>query len=52
MYGRLITTLVDGDLPAGTYSTVFDATHLASGQYLCLLRTPTAVTSRVMTVVK
>jgi len=52
LYGRRVATLVDAELQPGSYIEVFDASRLASGQYLCILSTPTAVVSRLMTVVK
>lgn len=37
--GREVAMLVDGPLAPGTYRLQFDATHMASGVYLCTLRT-------------
>jgi hypothetical protein len=37
--GQEVMTLVDGNLKAGSYVVVFDASHLASGVYLYQLKT-------------
>jgi hypothetical protein len=52
IYGRLISTLVDAFLMPGSYVEVFDAAMLASGQYLYVLRTPTAVRTRLFSILK
>jgi hypothetical protein len=36
--GRLVATLADGEMPAGRYSRMFNATRFASGIYLALFR--------------
>ncbi|MBR9977191.1 MAG: T9SS type A sorting domain-containing protein [Bacteroidetes bacterium] len=52
IYGRLVATLTDGLLAPGTHSVHFDVTGLPSGQYHYVLRTPTAIAHRTMTVLK
>lgn len=52
LLGREVVRLVDGDMPAGTYTRVFDAGTLASGTYLLALRMGGTVTMRAMTLVR
>lgn len=46
--GREITTLIDGELPAGEHAVRFDAGTLPSGVYLYRLATPTSAQSKTM----
>jgi hypothetical protein len=39
--GRRAATIVDAELSSGTHTARFDASHLPSGLYHCVLRTPT-----------
>ena len=50
--GRLVRTLLDKTLPAGSYAQPFDATGLPSGTYLYRLETPDGHQSRQMTLVR
>lgn len=50
--GRLISTLVDGDMTAGTHSIRFDAQGLASGIYIYRLNTTGYSMTRRMTLIK
>lgn len=50
--GRLVSTLVSGTVPAGTYTASFDAKNLSSGVYLYRMQTPKNVITRTMTLVK
>ncbi|MBC8423542.1 T9SS type A sorting domain-containing protein [bacterium] len=50
--GRLVETLVDGELGAGDHIIPFQAEGLASGQYLYELRTARGTETRSMTLVK
>ena len=52
MLGRTVAVLVDGIFEPGRYRVSFDASSLASGSYLCVLRTPSVVLSRLMQVAK
>lgn len=52
MLGRRLTVLVDGHLPAGTHSVVFDAASLPSGLYLYRLSTPSGALTRTMHLAK
>ena len=44
--GRLMTTLADGDYPAGPHSVSLDARRLKSGLYFCTLGSGDAVVTR------
>ncbi len=46
--GAEVAELVQGTLPPGIHETVFDARTLASGTYLCVLRTDAFVETRKM----
>ncbi len=50
--GRRITTLLHEDVAPGRYVLRFDASALASGSYLCVLRTPTQIRTQRMEVLK
>jgi hypothetical protein len=50
--GRRVSTIFRGVLPAGRHDFVFDGSGLASGAYVCRLRTDKGVESRRMTLVK
>ncbi len=50
--GRLVDTLVDGELEAGDYIIPFQAEGLASGQYMYELRTMRGTDVKSMTLVK
>lgn len=44
--GRLVTTLAEGDYPAGSHSVSLDARRFESGVYFCTLRSGGAVVTR------
>ncbi|MBI5648274.1 MAG: choice-of-anchor D domain-containing protein [Ignavibacteriae bacterium] len=50
--GRTVAVLVDGLVPPGKYSVVFDASAHASGVYIAVLETATQVLTRLMVVMK
>ncbi|RKX26519.1 MAG: hypothetical protein DRP45_03350 [Candidatus Zixiibacteriota bacterium] len=50
--GRRVTTLVDGDLPAGHYTAEFDGSQYASGVYLYRLKTGDHESVRKMVLLK
>jgi hypothetical protein len=50
--GRHIATIVSGDAVPGRYSVFLDLTDLPSGQYYCTLRTPGAVRTVPLRVVR
>lgn len=50
--GRVVATLVNETVSAGTHSTSFDAKNLSSGVYLYRMQTPKNVITRTMTLVK
>lgn len=50
--GRLVTTLHDGSLAAGTHEFRFDGAALGSGVYLCRLQTADGAFTQRMTLVK
>jgi len=50
--GRLVRTLHDGSLAAGTHEFRFDGAALGSGVYLCRLQTADGAFTRRMTLVK
>ncbi len=50
--GRLVTTLVDGNVSAGEYSLAYDASGLASGTYFLTLKANGNQQSKKMTLVK
>lgn len=52
MLGRRVATLHSGPLAAGAHEARFDAAALPSGQYLCILRTPTRTLQRRMLLIK
>jgi hypothetical protein len=51
-FGRRVATVVHETLRPGIYQTSFDASALATGVYLLVLRTPTTIAARRMEVVK
>lgn len=50
--GRLVQTLIDGNVPAGEQSIRFDGSSLSNGTYLYRLETPYGAASRKMTLIK
>lgn len=52
LLGREVAVLVDQQLPAGMHQVSFDASSLASGQYLYRISTPSATLTRSMTLIK
>ncbi len=52
MLGREVTSLVNEEQSAGTYSVRFDGTSLASGMYLYTLRTGANIETRRMMLIK
>ena len=50
--GRLISTLVNDQVTAGTHTVTFDAQHLASGIYVYRLQAGGMVISRKLTLIK
>ena len=50
--GRKVATLVDGMLPPGEHSAVFDGSGLPTGVYFSVLQTPTVVKMRRMLLTK
>jgi hypothetical protein len=52
LLGRRVAVLVDETRPPGEYSVAFDGAHLASGSYLAVLRSGSAVIVRTMMLVK
>lgn len=50
--GRLVATLVNGTVSAGSYTASFDAKNLSSGVYLYRMQTPKNVITRTMTLIK
>ncbi|MCC5940050.1 MAG: glycoside hydrolase family 88 protein [Balneolaceae bacterium] len=50
--GRRIQTLVNGQMPAGTYNIPFDASGLSSGVYIYKLRSNGTLLSRKMTLIQ
>ncbi len=50
--GRLVATLVDGQMSAGTHEVRFDATHLSSGIYFYRLQSGDQTLSRNFTLIK
>ena len=50
--GRLVQTLIDGNVPAGEQSIRFDGSNLSNGTYLYRLETPYGAASRKMTLIK
>lgn len=50
--GRLVTTLVNGQVSAGRHQARFDATHLASGMYIYRLQVGGFVQSKTMFLIK
>jgi large repetitive protein len=52
MNGRRVATLVDGPMPPGRYLAGFDASGLASGQYLYILQTFSERIVKIMEVIK
>ena len=52
LLGQEVDVLVDGVQASGTHTVSFDASRLSSGIYLYQLRTPEAVLTRRMTLIK
>lgn len=52
LLGREISTLVDGEKAAGSYSVTFNATNLASGMYIYVIKTDGFVSSNKMILLK
>ena len=52
LVGRMVATLLDGDLAAGTHSVEFDAARFSSGVYFYTLVTPDRVMTRKRMVLK
>jgi hypothetical protein len=52
LVGREVATLVDGDMAAGTYETMFDAQNQSSGMYIYRLMLDGQTTYRTMTLSK
>jgi hypothetical protein len=52
LMGRRVNVLTDETHSAGTHTIHFDASGLAAGQYLIVLRTMAGVLSRVMTIIR
>ena len=50
--GRRVATLLEATLEPGRYVTRFDATGLVSGNYICVLQTPTQSVFKLMVLVK
>lgn len=50
--GREVAVLVNGAMPAGSYSATFDATNLASGVYMYRLQAAGQIFTRRMTLMK
>lgn len=50
--GRRVRTLFHANAAAGTYLLSFDASELPSGNYVCVLQTPTVTVHRTMLLVK
>ena len=50
--GELVTTLTKGNMPAGNYFKIWDATNQASGIYIYRLETKNFVQSRKMLLIK
>lgn len=50
--GRLVTTLVDEELPPGLYEPIFDGSNLASGVYFYQLVTDQQTHTQQMTLIK
>lgn len=50
--GRRISTLLHEDVAPGRYVLRYDASALASGSYLCVLRTPSQIRTQRMEVLK
>ncbi len=49
MLGRVVATLIEKDLPAGSYSVPFDATGHSPGTYLAVLKAKDPVENSVHT---
>ena len=52
LLGRRVATLVDAPQMPGTYEVELDGRTLASGNYVCTLRTESNSDSRIITVLK
>ena len=50
--GRHVQTLVDGKKAYGHYAVMFDASHLASGLYLCSMKVGNIIKTHYMTLLK
>jgi hypothetical protein len=52
MAGQLITTLIEGSIPAGSHQATFSADNLSSGVYFYRLITENEIFTRKMTFIK
>jgi len=52
LLGREVVTLVNGKMPAGSYTVIWDATGLPSGVYLCRMEAERFIETRKMVLVK
>ena len=52
MLGQKVATLVNGKMPMGTYTVTFDASKLASGTYVYVLKANGAYITKKMTLLK
>jgi hypothetical protein len=50
--GQRVATLINERVAAGTHHVQFDASRLSSGMYIYRLRTPQAVITKRMTLIK
>lgn len=52
VYGREVMVISTAQREAGAHTVSFDATGLASGQYYCILTTPTGAVSMPVTIIR